>query len=455
MFQRALDSISLATERLLIGLGLNPNNITYDAVFDRLIELALANITLANLAALIGGIFLIATFLVRTIVPFRVLCIIASIFLLFAAAISGSVGPFLMYLLALPISIIRLFQIRSLVKTARSAAQGDLSLDWLRPYMSSRAYKKGDLLFQKGDVATEMFLTVSGKFLVMEIGIEIPPGRVMGELGFLSPKNHRTQSVECVGDGEVLTISYEKLLDVYFQKPEFGYYFLRLSSDRLMQNVARLEDVIARDKPAKAGAGGDKGAAAESPEQSERTHARRVLTVIRKMGSPRAQKRRQAAEDAAAALAAITEAARRRAKARAIVERHANFSAVGGFIPLPVLTVAAITVITVRMMKLLSQLYGAPFERKHAQTVVIGLMGGVMPAGLGTITASSIAVFVPGYNLIGLAVSSVTASVLARRIGNMLIEYFETGVALKEVQMVSTKPSRRWWSSLRTAASRS
>ena len=42
------------------------------------------------------------------------------------------------------------------------------------------------------DVANEMFLTVSGKFLVTEINIEIPPGRVMGELGFLSPKNHRT-----------------------------------------------------------------------------------------------------------------------------------------------------------------------------------------------------------------------------------------------------------------------
>ena len=40
----------------------------------------------------------------------------------------------------------------------------------------------------------------------------------------------------------MLTISYDKLLEVYFQKPEFGYYFLRLSSDRLMQNFARLED---------------------------------------------------------------------------------------------------------------------------------------------------------------------------------------------------------------------
>ena len=86
-----------------------------------------------------------------------------------------------------------------------------------------------------------MFLTVSGKFLVTEIGIEIPPDRILGELGFLSPNNHRTQSVECIEDGEVLAIAYDKLLEIYFQNPEFGYYFLRLTSDRLLQNFARLE----------------------------------------------------------------------------------------------------------------------------------------------------------------------------------------------------------------------
>ena len=44
------------------------------------------------------------------------------------------------------------------------------------------------MLFRKGDPATEMFLTVAGKFLVTEIGIEIPAGHILGELGFVSPK---------------------------------------------------------------------------------------------------------------------------------------------------------------------------------------------------------------------------------------------------------------------------
>jgi CRP-like cAMP-binding protein len=93
-----------------------------------------------------------------------------------------------------------------------------------------------------------MYLTVSGKFLVTEIGVELPPGRLMGELGFITPNNKRTQTVECIESGEVLTITYDRLLEIYFENPEFGYYFLRLASDRLIQNISRLEGVIEQNK---------------------------------------------------------------------------------------------------------------------------------------------------------------------------------------------------------------
>ena len=129
----------------------------------------------------------------------------------------------------------------NLVKKARVSAQGDLSMDWLRPFMTPRKYKKGEVLFHKGDVAKEMFYTVSGTFLVKEIGIELPPGRIMGELGFIDPNNRRTGTVESLENGEVLTITYDRLLELYFQNPEFGYYFLRLTTERLMQNIKRLE----------------------------------------------------------------------------------------------------------------------------------------------------------------------------------------------------------------------
>jgi CRP-like cAMP-binding protein len=164
--------------------------------------------------------------------------------------LSGAVTTFLLYFLLVPINAFRLRQMLALVKKARSATQGDTSMEWLKPFMTERKYRKGDILMKKGDAADEMLLTVTGKFLVKEIGVELPPGRLMGELGFLTPDNRRTATIECIEDGHVLTITYEKLLEIYFQNPQFGYYFLVLTSQRLLENNARLEAIVAQSKTA-------------------------------------------------------------------------------------------------------------------------------------------------------------------------------------------------------------
>ena len=44
----------------------------------------------------------------------------------------------------------------------------------------------------------------------------------------------------------MLTITYEKLLEIYFQNPQFGYYFLVLTSQRLLENISRLEGIVAQ-----------------------------------------------------------------------------------------------------------------------------------------------------------------------------------------------------------------
>ncbi len=235
---------NLGVDNLFLKLGVDPAHITYDAVYHRLVELAIANINTANMLALAGAMFYVATLMMRTIVPLRVIGIISIAFFMAYGLVAGAVGTFLLYLLSLPVNVIRLRQMLTLVKKARMSSQGDLSMDWLRPYMTPRKYRKGEVLFRKGDVANEMFLTVTGKFLVTEIGIELPPGRIMGELGFVAPKNRRTQTIQCIENGDVLTITYETLLELYFQNPEFGYYLLSLTSERLLQNISRLEGVV-------------------------------------------------------------------------------------------------------------------------------------------------------------------------------------------------------------------
>jgi uncharacterized protein (DUF697 family) len=282
-----------------------------------------------------------------------------------------------------------------------------------------------------------MFLTVAGKFLVTEIGIEIPPGRILGELGFLSPNNHRTQSVECTETGEVLTISYEKLREIYFQNPEFGYFFLRLTSDRLLQNFARLETAVAEGNAALAAAAGPP-AQDQAAGASESKPLKAVLSTLLGL-----RHKENTATIKTVSPEDLIRAARRRRQALAIVERHANFSAVGGFIPLPLVNAAAVAAVIVRMVKELSALYGVPFHRNGAFAIVNGLMGGVMPSGLASVATSAIVAVTPGVNLIGVAVYSVTASAYAREIGRILVEHFESGATLESDYFVPRRP-RGW-----------
>src|SRR6266487_696414 len=123
---RILDAAAdnLRVAKILIQMGLDPNNITYDALFNRLLEIVLANITLANMFALVGAIFFVATLLTHTMVPLRVANMIGCGFFVAFGALSGNVATFLLYLLLLPINAVRLRQMRNLIKKARIATEG-------------------------------------------------------------------------------------------------------------------------------------------------------------------------------------------------------------------------------------------------------------------------------------------------------------------------------------------
>jgi uncharacterized protein (DUF697 family) len=432
ILNRALDHATqnLTFDKLLIQVGLDPNNVTIHAIFARLIEIASADLNFANMCALIGAGFYAATLLMRTMVPLRVFGIISALFFVAYGALAGAMSTFFMYLLLLPINSWRLFQMRGLVKKARVAAQGDLSMDWLKPFMNRRIYRRGDVLFRKGQAANEMFLTVTGKFLVREIGVELPPGRLMGELGFVTPNNKRTQTVECIENGEVLSITYDRLLEIYFDNPEFGYFFLRLASDRLLQNIARLEGIIA------AGAGVADAASAPPARlaaSSGEPGGDRLGTMPPVEVSDAAEPAGGAADVAAKVTlpdVIVPEADGRRAVAVKLVERFALWSGVAGIIPLPFVDLAAVGSVQVLMLRRISQIYDVPFSANRGKALIASLAGSVIPASSG-MGAASITKSVP---VVGTAVSAVVMPALSAgatyAIGMAFIQHFASGGTL-------------------------
>ena len=131
-------------------------------------------------------------------------------------------------------------------------------------------------------------------------------------------------------------------------------------------------------------------------------------------------------------VTAGVDAAKRLAQARAIVERHATYSAVGGVLPLPIASVAGITTIIIRMVKMLSSLYGVPFERDRARAIVAGLVGGATPTGFAAVATSTLFYVVPSGLLLGTVVSAISAVACTRSIGRVFIEHFESGATLND-----------------------
>jgi uncharacterized protein (DUF697 family) len=117
--------------------------------------------------------------------------------------------------------------------------------------------------------------------------------------------------------------------------------------------------------------------------------------------------------------------ARRRVLADRIVESHGTYAALGGLAPLPGVNIAGVAAVVMRMLRQLSQLYQVQFEHERTRPLIIAILGGAAPTGLGLATASTIGLVAPAPAFLGLAVSALTAAAVTRAIGQVFIESFE------------------------------
>ena len=192
-----------------------------------------------TVGAVFASVFVIATTTMRTMIPLRVLGIITNVVLIATAIPSRNYLIIVVQALVLVLNSYRLHQMLQLVRDVKKSVNSDLSMDWLKPFMTERQCGAGEVLFYKDEKAI-----VSGRFRLVESGIELPVGAIVGELGMLSPSNMRTQTLECIEAGLVLSVSYSKVEELYVQNPAFGFYFLRLCTARLFQNLETLQQQL-------------------------------------------------------------------------------------------------------------------------------------------------------------------------------------------------------------------
>src|SRR2546428_1313079 len=130
------------------------------------------HVSIADAVGYAAAFLVFITFYMKTMVPLRVLGIASNLFFIVYGYLAAAYPPFLLHLLLLPLNVFRLREMLRLTKLIERASAADLNMAWLSSFVTSRHVRRGEFLFRKGDPADHMFFVVTGRFRLLETGIE-------------------------------------------------------------------------------------------------------------------------------------------------------------------------------------------------------------------------------------------------------------------------------------------
>jgi len=190
-------------------------------------------------AGYLASALVLATFCMKTMIPLRAAAICSNVVFL-VYGYQEEVHPVLMlHAILLPLNCWRAYQMLRLIKRVEAASKGDLSTDWLRPFMKEAQLKAGDIVFSKGDHADRFYMIISGEVHLEQIDHTLRPGDLFGEIGLFSAEHQRTQTARASTEVDLLWISEAELAQICYQNPGMAFYFLKLTTNRLIANANR------------------------------------------------------------------------------------------------------------------------------------------------------------------------------------------------------------------------
>lgn len=194
----------------------------------------------------VGAALMVASYLMKSMLPLRLVALSANVFLVIYAVIGGSWPTVVLYLAMIPINIKKVREILKLVRAIEHAKADSPVGEWLLPHMTRRLAKAGETLWRRGDKATEMLYVESGQLKLIEYDTTIGPGSIVGEIGLFAPDNRRTRTIVCATDCTLYSLSSEGMAKLYFQNPKLGFHVMRVIVARLMNDA----DVAAQKREA-------------------------------------------------------------------------------------------------------------------------------------------------------------------------------------------------------------
>lgn len=180
-----------------------------------------------------------ATFCMKAMLPLRYIAVCSNVGFIIYGYFSHLYPVVMLHLLLLPLNVTRILELRKLIGQVRQAGQGEVSIESLLPFMTRRRFRKGEVLFRKGDAANEMYYMLEGVVHVEEVNMDIGRGQMAGVIGVFAPEKTRPWTAVYKTDGEILVLSDEKAMQLFYQNPRFGISLARLITKRAIADLAQ------------------------------------------------------------------------------------------------------------------------------------------------------------------------------------------------------------------------
>ena len=197
---------------------------------------------LALASAAVAALLVIVSAFVKTMIPLRWLAVASNIGFIVYGITHPAPLMVALHAVLLPVNLWRVWQMIQLTRRVASSTADARQLEvWLRPYMRSRRYKAGRVLFSNGDEADRLYFLASGTVELPEVGRTLQAGQMLGEIAFFAPDRKRSSSARCVTDCTLMSIDEDTFKQLVYQNPDFGLEVVRLIAERLSDDIRRLQ----------------------------------------------------------------------------------------------------------------------------------------------------------------------------------------------------------------------
>ncbi len=134
----------------------------------------------------------------------------------------------------------------------------DEHLNDLAIILTDQVFRKGQLIFSEGDVATGFYVVITGRIKIFKLSVEgkeqilhiFGPGQPIGEVAVFEGKRFPANA-ESLEDSRLFFFPRNAFMELIKENPSIGLHMLALLSQRLRRFASLIDDLSLKEVPAR------------------------------------------------------------------------------------------------------------------------------------------------------------------------------------------------------------